>query len=714
MSPGPKNEDKRRRAPRQVEVQSRRKGATTRILAFSDWRVQSIGDLLSFVKDLKTPLDLILYGGDDIRRFEKKGTNYFTELSKHTKQRKVLVVVGNDDSHDVKTVLRAKNVHDLHERPFVYHNLAFLGLEASTKGPGSILHTEKEVKRHLREQLSQVRGKELVILSHTPPYGVLDIGIRFADTRNGIHHIGTTSLRDFVQRNGVELVVCGHCHSQGGSIKQMGRSTVVNVSSHDSPGSKGNIALIEIDSQGKVIVDWHHISKKPDSPACLHGIGSVREERLRILGITTIADLAEAKDLSKIAGKSGLSEALLRRFQLKAKSALENKVYQIAPLNLPEGNLIFFDIETDIMCERVWLIGLLRRGKFTRFYADNWQEERRVLTDFLRFIEENPDSVLVSFSGRNFDRNVIQSALRRLAIDSDVFYSTPHIDMCQLLRRSFVFPNQSYALKDLGTYLEYPFRHPDLSGLIVALEYQEHITKEKPLDSKLLEYNEDDVRAIHFILEKITSGKVKAEKKLITVIPTIRAEREISEESRKEIEFLRSLRLKGYTLERLSNKLDRSLYYIFSKLKSGHRNRKARESSKERFSKKELISVAREYYERFGSMSIRKDKRCSSYNVDIRFYAKNLEDLNPLRGAMASLGFVEGTPYHYADKERCYVPYYGREQAITFMEMVEPRTKNDISKLTKRVGDYRAKSILEERRGAPRKDERRLSLQDFV
>lgn len=81
-----------------------------RILAFSDWRVQKISDIFSFVQDLEDPVDFILYGGDDIGRFEEEGVNYFTELSKYTKQGKVLSVVGNDDFPDVKRILKSKNV----------------------------------------------------------------------------------------------------------------------------------------------------------------------------------------------------------------------------------------------------------------------------------------------------------------------------------------------------------------------------------------------------------------------------------------------------------------------------------------------------------------------------------------------------------------------------------------------------------------------------
>src|SRR5205085_8766846 len=50
-----------------------------RILTFSDYRVQSITELVEFVAGRKP--DLILYCGDDVDRFHDHGRNYFEELA---------------------------------------------------------------------------------------------------------------------------------------------------------------------------------------------------------------------------------------------------------------------------------------------------------------------------------------------------------------------------------------------------------------------------------------------------------------------------------------------------------------------------------------------------------------------------------------------------------------------------------------------------------
>jgi Icc-related predicted phosphoesterase len=44
--------------------------------------------------------------------------------------------------------------------------------------------------------LNATKGKTTIILSHTPPYEILDLGIRFADPKDGADHIGSKALKD--------------------------------------------------------------------------------------------------------------------------------------------------------------------------------------------------------------------------------------------------------------------------------------------------------------------------------------------------------------------------------------------------------------------------------------------------------------------------------------------------------------------------------------
>jgi len=401
----------------------------------------------------------------------------------------------------------AKGVHNLYDQSFVYKNYAFIGLESSTRGPAIFRHEENDFKNHLDHQIKGVRGKRLIVVSHAPPFGILDRGIRFATEDEETHHIGSTALKNFIEKNLVDLVICGHCHSHGGMVDKFKDTTIVNVSSHDSPGSKGNLAIIELSSDGLVSIDWHDTNEvlDMDSPMRIHGIGPFYCETLDKCGINTIGHLAEVENISALSHSSGISERLLMKFQLKAKSMINDAIYQISPFILPMDNLIFFDIETDTACDRVWLIGILIDGRFIQLYADNWEQERDILEEFIEILKKHPNRTLVSFSGTNFDHRIPLNALRRHSLDADFFESYPHVDLSTLLKRCFIFPNQSFALKELSTYLEYPFKHPDMNGLAVAISYHSHVEDGKPLGTKIFEYNEDDVRAIPHLIEKARS-----------------------------------------------------------------------------------------------------------------------------------------------------------------------------------------------------------------
>jgi uncharacterized protein YprB with RNaseH-like and TPR domain len=47
---------------------------------------------------------------------------------------------------------------------------------------------------------------------------------------------------------------------------------------------------------------------------------------------------------------------------------------------------------------------------------------------------------------------------------------------------------------------------------MVALGYHRHVEENEPLDPKILEYNEDDVKVLPHMIDKLTSGKFSINK----------------------------------------------------------------------------------------------------------------------------------------------------------------------------------------------------------
>lgn len=61
-----------------------------------------------------------------------------------------------------------------------------------------------------------------ILVTHSSPFGVLDVA------SNG-KHLGSTAVRDVIDRRRPRLVVCGHIHASGGKTAMCGGTTVVNA-----------------------------------------------------------------------------------------------------------------------------------------------------------------------------------------------------------------------------------------------------------------------------------------------------------------------------------------------------------------------------------------------------------------------------------------------------------------------------------------------------
>lgn len=239
----------------------------------------------------------------------------FQELSKMINV-PILGVIGNDDLENCGSALEGDNVFNLHEKPIKIGEQYFMGIHGVicddiafnwrnnssslssemefqknkivNRCIGHVVMKESDAKTHLENQILKCDNLPIII-SHTPPHGVLDIGRRF-----GIGHFGSFELKKFVKKHKIPLVICGHIHGYGGYSRNIGKTTVVNVSSHDKPGSKGNIAII--DYQNEIKVQWIKISDYDGSLREIKDIGIFNEVLLSNNGINTVHDLSNSSD----------------------------------------------------------------------------------------------------------------------------------------------------------------------------------------------------------------------------------------------------------------------------------------------------------------------------------------------------------------------------------------------------------------------------------
>jgi Icc-related predicted phosphoesterase len=235
-----------------------------KIVAFSDWRVQGIGGLIRFLKAQRGTPDLIVYAGDDIQRFRPPGKNLFEDIAKLSKFG-LCAVAGNDDTAATRELICGRGVHQVHSLALVLGRFAVVGVEGAPLFPndsegrnrGHLLYPERVLSCHMRAWNSNaLNHKKLIVVSHAPPFGVLDFAVRF-----GPRHIGNRPLREFLESSSHSLLcICGHVHRCGGQSTELRNVQVVNVASHDRPGESGRVAVIQIRTERVSAIAWHLLS----------------------------------------------------------------------------------------------------------------------------------------------------------------------------------------------------------------------------------------------------------------------------------------------------------------------------------------------------------------------------------------------------------------------------------------------------------------------
>lgn len=238
----------------------------------------------------------------------------------------------------------------------------------------------------------------------------------------------------------------------------------------------------------------------------LHGVGYDKIEILKKIGIKNLDDLL-AFDTSKKLFSVGISTERINKLKLSALSQIENKIYKLTTFEFPIGETIHFDIETDLSNvysrKKVWSIAIHHNKKTKRFFAETWEQERNILVNFLDYIKKAKDPFLISYSGMGFDKNILAGALKRHKLDFEYFLKCNHYDLCTYLRQNYVLPIGSYSLKPVGKYFGYKFKHENLNGKMVAQQYIDCQMTGKKLPKFIFNYIDDDVKSMHFILNKL-------------------------------------------------------------------------------------------------------------------------------------------------------------------------------------------------------------------
>ena len=199
-----------------------------KILAFTDTH----GSLLALKRiEQKTKTqnpDLLVCAGD-ISIFEHGIVGIMRRLNRLNK--KIVIIHGNHE--DNITFIRLskifKNMIFIHKKHFIYDDLLFLGY-----GGGGFSITDKEFDKttiKFKKIIKTNKDKKIIFVTHAPPYKTkLDKLVQ--------GHSGNKSIRHFVERNKIDLLICGHLHENFGKEDKIKKTKVIN------PGPFGKIVEI--------------------------------------------------------------------------------------------------------------------------------------------------------------------------------------------------------------------------------------------------------------------------------------------------------------------------------------------------------------------------------------------------------------------------------------------------------------------------------------
>jgi len=402
-------------------------------------------------------------------------------------------VLGNDCRAEHRLVFDQPGFHNLHAQPLIIDGVALLGLQGAPADPGIgyLLRGLPETRRHLEQQLRAAQGHPSILVSHTPPRGVLDLAMRF-----GINHIGCKVVREHLDARSFAGVICGHVHRCGGKARTVAGTPVINIASHDGDGDPIEAAIIETGPTGIERVSLKTFHQDRRLSISLPEVGEVRLGHLMAAGLDTIDAVASAP-LKQL--QEPLKSAAAK-VQKHAKARLYGNPI-INPVDRPlPSPLLFLDTEySSEGGDAPWLIGLLPPGqnKVLQYVELDPDKQGEMIEWLDATLDRYTDGFLTTWGAS--DRIVLLKACSRLGItppewlELEVYWVNLFVE----IKRRLTLPTRGYTLDEVASLFEYRWSIPELEGRLVGQMYAEYLQNGRQLPLEMIKaYNADDVKAM--------------------------------------------------------------------------------------------------------------------------------------------------------------------------------------------------------------------------
>lgn len=289
----------------------------------------------------------------------------------------------------------------------------------------------------------------------------------------------------------------------------------------------GHDRTIPASASGCKLCHWFTLCREEvrstDDLSQIPELGRAKRDAMAV-EIQTVSDLAGINPDGFITKGNktpfkGIGATSLRKFHERAKllKAPNARPYLTQPVRLPlPDRELHFDIEADPMRDHIYLHGFVVRDRgveecqFVSFVAEEPSpaSERQAFSEAMDFFRASPNAAVYVYS--HYERTTYRKLQQRYpdaatAEEIETLFAEDRtIDLYKVVKSSTEWPTWDHSIKTLAKYLGFSWRDPNPSGA-ASIEWYDRFVEsgDRAILQRILDYNEDDCRAMIVLLDKI-------------------------------------------------------------------------------------------------------------------------------------------------------------------------------------------------------------------
>jgi len=254
--------------------------------------------------------------------------------------------------------------------------------------------------------------------------------------------------------------------------------------------------------------------------SCIVNLGSKLQKKLNNAGFYTIEDLHYAK-MSDLTAIKGIGRKSATQFKNYAKALIEDCKFKIEDSQIEHKNIeLFIDFEgvdptlaPDEIGSYDFLFGVIIRNRnedttdYRPFFIDdpiNKSEVEEVFSEFISLLKSYENAPI--YHWHHYEKTRINKYYDMLSIPNPDQILSNLIDLNKEVKNCWVLPIPSLSLKEVAPYLGFSWHQHDFDGREAIVKYitlQKYPFRYDELKNEILEYNEDDIRAVIHVLDTL-------------------------------------------------------------------------------------------------------------------------------------------------------------------------------------------------------------------